>query len=302
MKRFIILLLATWSYISPAISTITASPASPSSPTFIPKKIVVIGDVHSDIYRFKQILQEANIVDATDNWIAPPNTTVVQLGDQIDPKLPDKDDINDNHHFKMIYYTDKLQKLAQENNGKFISMIGNHELMNIEKIKNKPRLRDIIAARSVILSDIPNYLFCHGGFRKRHYYLLHIYNKTMKDVNAIWYKYLYDIPLTLTEELILDNLILDVDNSILYSRIADNKEDINLLFNLLNVDYMFVGHTVADAIHMKDKIWYLDLYLRDAFENNMYNYIIIEDGDIKINHLHNTCTDDKIMSFLSLLV
>ena len=69
MRRFIILLIAAWSYINPIISTITASPVLPTAlPTFIPKKIVVIGDVHSDIYRFKQILQEANIIDATDNF------------------------------------------------------------------------------------------------------------------------------------------------------------------------------------------------------------------------------------------
>jgi hypothetical protein len=253
-----------------------------------PSKIVVIADVHSDIHRFKQILQDAHIIDKKDHWIAPPNTFVVQLGDQIDPKLPDKDDISDNHHYKMIYFTDNLQKSAQANSSNFISMIGNHELMNLEKIKTKSKLRDIIALRPIVHFDIDKYLFCHGGFKKRHYYILHIYNKTLRDLNTIWYKYVYDMSLTLTEEVILNNLILDTENSILYTRTQDTNRDINMLFNLIDVDYMFVGHTVYDSIRLKDKIWYLDLYLKDAFDNSRYNYIVIENGNIIVKTLEDT--------------
>jgi hypothetical protein len=272
MKRILLFLLALCS----AVTSLS------------PSKIVVIADVHSDIYRFKQILQDASIIDKKDHWIAPPNTFVVQLGDQIDPKLPDKDDINDNHHYKMIYFTDKLQKSAQANSSNFISMIGNHELMNLQKIKTKSALRDIIAMRPIVYFDIDNYLFCHGGFKKRHYYILHIYNKTLKDLNTIWYKYVYDMSLTFTEEIVLNNLILDTENSILYTRIQDSSRDINSLFNLLDIDYMFVGHTVYDSIRLKDKVWYLDLYLKDAFENARYNYIVIEDGNIIVKTLEDT--------------
>ena len=254
--------------------------ASPIS-THTISKLVVIADVHADIYRFRDILQDAKIIDAEDKWIAEPNTVVIQLGDQIDPKYP----LNDNHHFQMIYFTESLKKSAIRKHSNFISMIGNHELMNIEKIKQKPALRDIIASRPVI-EKLDNYLFCHGMFNKYHYYLMDIYNNTIDDVNDIWRKYVSNIPMaTLSDEIILNKLILDTENSILYDREPDIKYDINKVFNAMNVDYMFVGHTITDYIHLKDKIWYLDLLLKDAFEKLAYAYIIIKDGDIMIKQL-----------------
>jgi hypothetical protein len=53
----------------------------------------------------------------------------------------------------------------------------------------------------------------------------------------------------------------------------------------MNIDYLYVGHTVADHIHLKDKIWYLDLLLKDAFEKEAYAYIIIKEGDIIVKQL-----------------
>lgn len=258
----------------------TCSIATPIS-THMISKLVVIADVHADIYRFRNILQDANIIDADDKWIAEPNTVVVQLGDQIDPKYP----LNDNHHFQMIYFTETLRKTAIEKHSNFISMIGNHELMNIEKIKQKSALRDIIASRPVI-QKLDHYLFCHGMFNKYHYFLMDIYNKTIDDVNDIWSKYVLNIPMaTLSDEIILNKLILDTENSILYDRAPDIKYDINKVFNAMDIDYMFVGHTITDYIHLKDKIWYLDLLLKDAFEKLAYAYIVIKDGDIIVKQL-----------------
>lgn len=246
-------------------------------------KFVIIADVHADIPRFKHILYDAKILNLEDKWIAEPNTVVIQLGDQIDPKYP----INDAHHFKMLYFTDTLKQLADAHDSRFISMIGNHELMNIEKIKEKPALQNIIASRPVI-QKLDNYLFCHGMFNKYHYYLLDIYNKTLDDVNYVWSKYVMNVSMiSESDNIILNKLVLDTENSILYDRIPDNKYDINKLFNILDIDYMFVGHTITDYVHLKDKIWYLDLLLKDAFEQMKYSYIIIKDGDIVMKQLNH---------------
>ena len=257
-------------------------------------KMIIIADVHADIYRFKDILRNAKIINDNDQWIAEPNTVVVQLGDQIDPKTIDNKDIDDKHHFKMIYYTDKLKHLAQQNNCDFISVIGNHELLNMNKIKRKPHLRDIIASRPVLL-HFNNYLFCHGGFKKHHWYMLEIYNKAINDINLIWYKYVNDFHMTLNEEIILNNLILDIENSILFTRTQDCKQDIDKLFNILNIEYMFVGHTITEYITLKNKIWFLDLMLKQAFDENKYNYIVIDNGNIIVKELNNYSN-----SFLSL--
>jgi hypothetical protein len=49
------------------------------------KRIVVIGDMHGDIRRFKNILIDAKIINNNLEWIAePPETIIVQLGDQVD--------------------------------------------------------------------------------------------------------------------------------------------------------------------------------------------------------------------------
>jgi hypothetical protein len=48
-------------------------------------RIVIIGDIHGDIRRFKDILIDAKIINKNIEWIAEPkNTIVVQMGDQVD--------------------------------------------------------------------------------------------------------------------------------------------------------------------------------------------------------------------------
>lgn len=244
--------------------------------------IVIIADIHGDISRFNEILYDANIIDKNEQWIAEPNTLVIQLGDQIDPKYF----IDDIHHFSMIYYTDILEKKAEQNNCHFISMIGNHELLNIEKIKTKNIVKSIIASRPIV-KQIDNYLFCHGMFNNYQYNILQKYNKTFDDINNIWSKYVLNSQsFSIEEKILLNNLILDTENSILYKRVPDTKDDINTLFKILNVNYLFVGHTLTDHIHLKDKIWYLDMLLKKTFQKHSYNYIVIKENDIIIKSLN----------------
>lgn len=56
-------------------------------PTTLPavKRIIAIGDIHGDYNLAVRSLRLANLIDEDLNWIAdPPNTIVVQVGDQID--------------------------------------------------------------------------------------------------------------------------------------------------------------------------------------------------------------------------
>ena len=46
-------------------------------------KILIIGDIHGDLKRLKNILINDNIINNNLQWIAY-NTIVIQLGDQID--------------------------------------------------------------------------------------------------------------------------------------------------------------------------------------------------------------------------
>jgi hypothetical protein len=247
-------------------------------------RVVIIADIHSDLTRFKAILQNAKVIDANDNWIAEKNTLLVQLGDQIDRKHIDADDISNKHHFLLTRYTDNLQKLALQKGSDFISLIGNHELMNIGKIKNKLDIRYIIGRRPVV-SIVDNYLFCHGGFHLEHYKLLQSFHKNIGDLNEIWYKYVYDINLTSDETFLLNALILDTENSILYTRKTADMYDTNILFNHLDLEYMFVGHSETENIYLKNKVWHLDQVLRSAFDDRIYTYMTIVDGNMTINSL-----------------
>ena len=48
-------------------------------------RLVIIGDIHGDIKRLKNILIQAKIINNNIEWIAePPNTVIVQMGDQVD--------------------------------------------------------------------------------------------------------------------------------------------------------------------------------------------------------------------------
>jgi hypothetical protein len=244
-------------------------------------RIVVIADIHNDLDRFKTILQNAKIIDKNDVWISKPNTLVVQLGDQIDRKSIDNDDITDNHNYRLIRYTERLRDIAYEKDSYFISMIGNHELNKMDKIRNKKDLNEIISRRPIVFT-IGRYIFCHGGFQMEHHKILKLYDKSIKDLNEIWYKYVNLMMLTDDEKYILNSLILDQQNSILYTRkIADKTENIHL-FNELDIDYMFVGHTTTKHIFVRNNVWYLDQLLREAFDDKIYTYIEIEDEKIKI--------------------
>jgi hypothetical protein len=128
-------------------------------------------------------------------------------------------------------------------------------------------------------------LFCHGIFKKEHNNILNYYHKTFDDVNAIWYKYINDIFLDNIETVILNKLILDTTDSILFSKIPDTHENNALLMKELNIDYVFIGHVRVDNIYMVNNIWFLDLYLKNTFFKRIYNNVIINNNTIYITPL-----------------
>jgi len=83
--------------------------------------VVAIGDVHGDFDDFVSILQRAGLIDAQHHWTGG-QTTFVQVGDLLDrgPKPRDVMDL-------MI----SLEKEAPKAGGRVVSLLGNHEMMNI---------------------------------------------------------------------------------------------------------------------------------------------------------------------------
>jgi hypothetical protein len=123
--------------------------------SFFPKvaKLVAIGDIHGDLEAAIKALKLAGVIslsvpnNTTDiksiNWTGG-NTWVVQLGDQIDRVRPN-DLVNDlctprdsglvddeGSDLKIIWLFEKLHSQALKEGGALISILGNHELMNVE--------------------------------------------------------------------------------------------------------------------------------------------------------------------------
>ena len=117
-----------------------------SQPSILPKvsRIIVIGDIHGDLKMTYETLQTANLIDDSKNWCGG-DTVVVQVGDQIDRcrytnSIPCKskhatidDEGNDYHILK--YFTE-LHYQAQKVGGAVYSLLGNHELMNVQQNLN----------------------------------------------------------------------------------------------------------------------------------------------------------------------
>jgi len=269
----------------------------------IAPRIVVIGDIHGDLKRFKNILLNEKIINNNFEWIAEPkNTIIVQLGDQVDSLnranynnwevLPD---------IEMIYFTNNLDMLARSKGGMVISLIGNHELMNTigdftyvsEKSKSEYR-KDIfkplgslalILAKRPLIVKIGDLIFCHAKLSLEHLLILEKYNKNISYINDLWNKYLLKIPILIEDKEILDKIIFSQDG-ILWSRSENDIIKTAELFKKLNCIYMFVGHTPFPEIKFIDnQIWYCDTGISRAFGSDKYQYLNILNYNIEIKNL-----------------
>lgn len=113
-------------------------------PTVLPpvKRIIAIGDIHGDLNLAIKSFKLANLIDNNYNWIAnPPNTIVVQVGDQIDSCRPIPN-VYDCHKQKkpddrfedmsVLDFFNLMHTKAKEKGGAVYSLLGNHELMNVQ--------------------------------------------------------------------------------------------------------------------------------------------------------------------------
>ena len=101
------------------IGLASAGPAK--TPADQREAVVAIGDVHGDFEDFVIILQRAGLIDAQHHWTGG-QTTLVQVGDLLDrgPKPREVMDL-------LI----SLEKEAPKAGGRVVSLLGNHEMMNI---------------------------------------------------------------------------------------------------------------------------------------------------------------------------
>lgn len=275
----------------------------------MPDRLVIIGDIHGDIKRFKNILLDAKIINNNIEWIAEPqNTIVIQMGDQIDSlNRIENNDWEVIEDLEMIKFTDLLDKIANAKGGKVISIIGNHEFMNIlgnytyvsaksiannvkrriELFKPGGQLSKILSDRPIIIK-IGSLLFCHAGLTVSHLFVLQKYNKDIFYLNKLWKLFVNTNNINNSEDSeIFSKIILD-DDGILWTRNLTIGEELNIVLKSINCNHMFVGHTVVDNIKLiNNNLWYTDTGISRAFGNKSYQYIDIVDNNVNIKTLNN---------------
>jgi hypothetical protein len=84
-------------------------------------RVVAVGDVHGNYDGFVTILQQAGLVDDEAHWIGG-NATLVQNGDVFDRGV---------EVFEVLDLLMRLEQEAAAANGQVISLLGNHEGMNL---------------------------------------------------------------------------------------------------------------------------------------------------------------------------
>lgn len=282
----------------------------------LPKKnrIVVIGDIHGDMTRLTKVLIDAKIINTDFKWIAEPyDTTIVQLGDQVDDLRIRNNEIiewNSKPDFGTIIFTDFLSNLAKRNGGNFISLIGNHELLNtkgnFEYVSKKNRVKyrhelfmpggyytNILAKRPIVLK-IGDYIFCHGGIKMEHLIMLEECERNIYELNYIWSDYMNNEADCMINKYLLNQLIFS-SNGILWTRNINGC--VNEVLNKLKSKYMIVGHTIVPEITLKDdKIWYVDTGLSKKYGKNEFQYLDIIDDEFNIKTVYDKLYNDNISS------
>ena len=109
-------------------------------PSILPavKRIIVIGDIHGDMAMTLSTLKVAKLIDNNGNWIGG-ETVVVQVGDQVDRcrysgvacNIKGATEDDEGNDWKILQFFTKLHKQALKVGGAVYSLIGNHELMNV---------------------------------------------------------------------------------------------------------------------------------------------------------------------------
>ena len=288
-------------------------------------RIVVIGDIHGDIDRLMNIMISLKLFSQTLEWIAiPQNTIVIQLGDQIDSM--DRSGINPSWDYNssvcqegildlnVITMMDRLSLIAEISGGKVISLIGNHELLNL--IHNfeyvspcsmnivNPELRkelfargngqftQILARRNIVVK-IGKFLFCHGGILPDHLELLQqtYGNIDLNQINIIFRKFILNQGLNPEEIKILQTVIIS-DNGILWTRFymhllmnMQSNPSVDLIFdnvlrqilNQTQCQAMFIGHNIVERITSvsNNKLFFVDAALSRAFNTNRIQVVEI---------------------------
>ena len=106
---------AAWTALAVALLLAPAAAGPPSA------RVVAVGDVHGAYERFTALLQRTGLIDASARWTGR-DTVFVQTGDVVDRGARTRECLD---------LLMDLQRQAPRAGGKVITLVGNHEVMNV---------------------------------------------------------------------------------------------------------------------------------------------------------------------------
>lgn len=263
-------------------------------PTYLPaaSRVVVIGDVHGDLSRLTQSLIGMGIINAKWEWTAEPrDTIVVQMGDQVDsaPRVPDPEasaweQVSD---VDVVIFMDKLDTIARCHGGRVLSLIGNHELMNLigdySYVSERTMTRmggpsgrrlhfhptgivgQILAKRNVVMRIGP-LLFVHGGLLIHH---LEMVRDNLHRINDAYRRFAREEPLSPEDKWVVAGALIDNDG-LVWTREYMTDEGLSQIPEVLSrtgAMAVFTGHNTVRNIssELGGRVWFTDAMFSRAY-------------------------------------
>lgn len=254
------------------------------------RRIIALGDIHGDFEVLAEALLKAELIDRNQRWTGG-DTILIQVGDLLDRggRQNSIDTITDNEELDIIQFLDYLNKEARAENGAVITLIGNHEIMNLlgdfrytsentlADFGGIEKRKELFAPGGAIskhlscscygIVKIGDWIFVHAGITPNH-----LEKFSIPEINTLVKSILAntkDINSLSQEEkaLIFDN------NGILWTRELHEQgkcssvvECLNILNNNTNGGIV-VGHTIQENINSicNKKLWRIDTGPSNAF-------------------------------------
>lgn len=250
-------------------------------------RIIAIGDLHGDFDMTLRALKLAKVIDNNNKWIGK-KTYVVQVGDQVDNCRPlerkcgEREELTEDlssysgelpEDIKIMEFLNDLNEEANKVGGAVISLLGNHELMNVDgnmahvsykdfqRLGKEDRINafkpgnkyaKLLACSRLPAVIIGSFIFVHAGFIQ----------PFMEELNLENRDDLYKISVTLRKWLLglidknnVINIIKAPPNSMFWDRILgsippnmnnghpDCITHVNKVLEVFNVKGMAIGHT-----------------------------------------------------------
>jgi hypothetical protein len=322
-------------------------------PSIMPatRRIIVIGDIHGDYDLAIKLLEIGKVIKkSTDDTIiwSGVDTYVVQVGDQIDRCRPKSVDgllcshpnatINDEaSDIKILKLFNDLNQQADKYGGKVISLLGNHELMNvmgnmnyvsykgllefngkegrIEAFKPGNTIAKMLGCSRLCAVIIGSNLFVHAGMLNVLLEKLNIKQASdLESLNILTKKWL----LGLINKEYVSHIVTNQSLSMFWTRILGSippnmsnenpmcVNHIDKVLKLFNIGSIIIGHTPQSFTYeyginstCSNSIWRVDNASSSAFHG--YDETYKKTGQINIYRKPQVLEiiDDKIFNILS---